>query len=684
AFADAGPVEGQALDAGPSDAGVVEPGPLDAGEVAALAVDAGIAGDGAAVALTTVVTGSRTPSSKADAVVATEVITRAQIEASNARDLGQLLQQAQGVETTDSFRGTGVRLQGLDSEYVLLLIDGERINGRVGNVIDLSRFTLANVERVEIVKGPSAALYGADAIGGVINLITRRPQRPLEAMARFQLGTSGGEGSQQQGADRLYFPQTKLGEVDARGMVAGKLGFFDGRLNAGYHAAPPYFILSPTTENPGPRTAGPGVVLWYADAELGAKPTASVDLVGKLGYLRRDTEAVDLGVTGAVFDRRGRQEQFDASLKATVRPQEGTTVMVRGRTGLFRDQLLQDQRGAIALDAYSRNLDRLYEAEGQVDHRFGDANLATGGASYLQESLLSTRIGVDRAVRHRAGFFVQDAITLLGKRLELLPGLRLDLDSQFGAAPSPRVAVKFEPAPAFTLRASFGLGFRPPSFTELYLLFENTSVGYVVQGNPALRPEHSIGTTVAVDWRPPLEGWNVSLGLFRTDLTDLISVDTTQPPNPENPTLFTYRNVSRAYTQGAELQVRMRLARAVYFDLGYLLNDARDVEKARALEGRSAHRGTAALTARYRKLGLELTVRGTLNGARPFYVDENGDGLEETQWAKTFADLDVTAGYTFREWLRFFVTGYNLFNAGDVQYLPRPPRGVIGGVQVNY
>ncbi|MBX7100522.1 MAG: TonB-dependent receptor plug domain-containing protein, partial [Myxococcaceae bacterium] len=131
AFADAGPVEGQALDAGPSDAGVVEPGPLDAGEVAALAVDAGSPGDGAEVALTTVVTGSRTPSSKADAVVATEVITRAQIEAADARDLAQQLQQAQGVETTDSFRGTGVRLQGLDSEYVLLLIDGERINGRV-------------------------------------------------------------------------------------------------------------------------------------------------------------------------------------------------------------------------------------------------------------------------------------------------------------------------------------------------------------------------------------------------------------------------------------------------------------------------------------------------------------------------------------------------------------------------
>ncbi|HSP78591.1 MAG TPA: TonB-dependent receptor plug domain-containing protein, partial [Myxococcaceae bacterium] len=118
----------------------------------------------------TVVTASRTERKLEDVVVPTEVITRTQIEAHGARDLGQLLQQHPGVELVHTFRGTGLRLQGLDPEYVLVLVDGERVGGRVGTTLDLGRFSLRDVERVEIVKGPAAALYAADGIRGVVNL----------------------------------------------------------------------------------------------------------------------------------------------------------------------------------------------------------------------------------------------------------------------------------------------------------------------------------------------------------------------------------------------------------------------------------------------------------------------------------------------------------------------------------
>ncbi|HEY0880760.1 MAG TPA: TonB-dependent receptor plug domain-containing protein, partial [Archangium sp.] len=103
----------------------------------------------------TVVTGTRTERRAADAVVATEVITRAQIEQLGVRDLPQLLQQHPGVEMVYTNRGTGIRLQGLDPEYVLILVDGQRISGRSGSITDISRFSLREIERVEIVKGPS-------------------------------------------------------------------------------------------------------------------------------------------------------------------------------------------------------------------------------------------------------------------------------------------------------------------------------------------------------------------------------------------------------------------------------------------------------------------------------------------------------------------------------------------------
>ena len=131
-----------------------------------------------------------------------------------------MLQQHPGVELVYTFRGVGLRLQGLDPEYVLVLVDGERVGGRVGTTLDLGRFSLREVERVEIVKGPAAALYGADAIGGVVNLITRRVQKPLELGGRGLFGT--------------------LLEADARANAGTRQGPLELRVGGGFRRRDPY------------------------------------------------------------------------------------------------------------------------------------------------------------------------------------------------------------------------------------------------------------------------------------------------------------------------------------------------------------------------------------------------------------------------------------------------------------
>lgn len=124
-----------------------------------------------------VVTGSRGERRLKDSTVATEVISRKKIEASGARNAAEVLETQLGIDVVPFFGGSRVRMLGLDSQYVLILIDGERISGRLNNAVDLSRFKVQNIERIEIVKGASSALYGADAIGGVINLITREADK---------------------------------------------------------------------------------------------------------------------------------------------------------------------------------------------------------------------------------------------------------------------------------------------------------------------------------------------------------------------------------------------------------------------------------------------------------------------------------------------------------------------------
>ncbi|HEX8539303.1 MAG TPA: TonB-dependent receptor plug domain-containing protein, partial [Cystobacter sp.] len=217
----------------------------------------------------TVVTASRTERKLEDAVVATEVITRQQMEATGARDLGQLLQQHPGVELVYTFRGVGLRLQGLDPEYVLVLVDGERVSGRVGTTLDLGRFSLRELERVEIVKGPAAALYGADAMGGVVNLITRRVQRPLEASARGLFGT--------------------LLEGDVRAHAGTKQGPLEVRVGGGYRTRDPY-----DWEPQDAATSGAGLKRFDGDVALGYAPDEQSRVWLRSGYNRRDEKAVDL------------------------------------------------------------------------------------------------------------------------------------------------------------------------------------------------------------------------------------------------------------------------------------------------------------------------------------------------------------------------------------------------------
>ena len=623
----------------------------------------------------TVVTGTRTERRAADTVVPTEVITRSQIEQLAVRDLPQLLQQHPGVEMVYTNRGTGIRLQGLDPEYVLILVDGQRISGRSGSFTDISRFSLRDIERVEIVKGPAAALYGADAMGGVVNLITRKPQKKLEGSIRALGGT-------------FFLPPgtdpAKGLEGDVRGYLGSKLGPVELRAGAGYRTRKPYDWIPSDAE-----TSGAGVRRIDGDLEVAFVPDPTLRAWARAAYVLTDYDAVDINDTKAVFDRFQRTEQFDTWVGVRKAFTSNTAATVRGHFGLFKDQFLVDQRGSRALDEYSVNLTRLWEAFGQVDHHVGNHTI-TGGVEGFSELLDSTRINPTRVQRGRFGIFAQDEWLLnTEKKFALSAGLRADIDTQFGWAPSPRVAMKIDPVPEVTFRAAWGLGFRPPTFSELYLQFSNAGIGYIVQGNAKLEAERSGSVNVSLDYRPPIEGWVFSASAWHTSLTNLINVSANGVPNPDNPVTFGYANVTNAYTQGVEVSARTRLSRGTYLDIGYMGLDARDVTRNRALEGRSNHRVNASLSTKYRPLGLEGVVRATYHSERPFYSGSGlgfanvlGLGAERTIWAPGYFDLEVTVTYVFAKWGRVFVNAYNLLNSGDQDFNPRPPRGIIGGVQL--
>jgi len=616
-----------------------------------------------------VVTGTRTEQRLADTPVATEVITRSEIESSGAEDLAGVLEEHPGIEIsrssfTGSNFGASIRIQGLDAQYVLVLVNGERATGRTGGAIDLTRFRAEDIEKIEIVRGSSSALYGSDALGGVVNVITRRPAKSgVAAEGHATYGT--------------------LGALNASATGGLELGAWSGQVSAGWHRADS-FDLEPADV----ATSGSGFNELNAAGRFEYRRGPSMKVVGHLDYLYRDTVGVDATPTGGVFDRLNRTETFSVSLGPEIEIGELARLRVTGHYSLFRDQFLLDQRGSDALDQYSDTREQLAQLGAQYSRTLIDRHLLTTGVEAMFERLGSDRLETGVGLRFRGAAYVQDEWTPLREPLlAVVPGVRVDGDTQFGAHFTPKVSVRFDPVDLLALRASYGWGFRAPSFRELYLYFENPGVGYVVAGNPALRPETSRSANLGGEVRP-FPGLWLSANLFRNDLDDLIQAETADPGGGGGPILFQYVNVASAHTQGVEATARLHPVRGLTLEAGYALTDAVDESRSRPLAGRALHRGSFLVHYRHEPWDLEGLARGSISGRRPFYTDDDGDGVEARVDVPSFATVDVRFAKGLSVFgigaLTVFVQGENLLDAGDALFLPIPPRSFSGGVTFKY
>jgi len=137
-----------------------------------------------------VVTGTRNDVRLKDSPVRVELIGNERIRTTAMVNLGDLLKEQTGLLMTGAIRN-GVQMNGLGADYTMILIDGQPAVGRVAGVLDLSRVSVGNIDRVEVVKGPMSSMYGSEALAGVINIITKRPQNGWNARYSAQTTTLG-------------------------------------------------------------------------------------------------------------------------------------------------------------------------------------------------------------------------------------------------------------------------------------------------------------------------------------------------------------------------------------------------------------------------------------------------------------------------------------------------------------
>ena len=339
------------------------------------------------------------------------------------------------------------------------------------------------------------------------------------------------------------------------------------------------------------------------------------------------------------------------------------------------------QRSALSRQCLGADYrEQLVQFSSQYNVPIGSQHRLTLGGDLFAEQLETVRLVDGQSSRYRGAIFVQDEWSIKsdsGARLRLVPGGRVDMDSQFGTQATPKLAMRYDPNQAMKWRASYGMGFRSPDFKEQYLIFENPSAGYVVEGNPDLKSESSQSVNLSLEMAVGRSFWFFVNG-FHNDILGLINTREDTETNLVGTRRFTYANIDQAMTQGLETRTRFRLAKHLILEAGYTLTNARNLTLKRALSGRARHRSTFDLRYRYRPWKLRVTTRGSLVGPRPVYADDELGAAP--RYADPYVRMSVRIAKKWGYKVTLFGRIENLLDAGDARDLAIQPRTFSGGI----
>lgn len=501
---------------------------LLSGSLTAQAADQGAANTLAPV----IVTATRTAITVDDALSSVTVITRTDIQRLQPISVADLLTGLPGVSLAQAGglgSQTSLFLRGTNSTHTLVLIDGVRIGSVTAGLASLEQIPVEQIERIEIVRGPRSSLYGADAIGGVIQIFTRHgvhggglaPSLSVTGGSHGLLGSEAGLS----GGDAHAWYNLSLGGQYTRGIPACRMGAAEAMAGC--------FVDDPRND---------AFRNWNGAANAGYRWDNGTELA--LDWLRSRN---DIGYTGSPYGgNRAINEQRVLGARLTFSPLQAWQVTLNA--GQSKDLADTSYQGSYYGVYYPRTPtgysdSRRDQASWQNDIALASNQLLTLGVDYQREHVSSTTAYLASS-RDNVGGYAQYQGTFGRNELQL--SLRRDHNQQFGNHNTGAIAWGYRFAHDLRFTASYGTAFHAPTFNDLYY----PPFYGIPSANPNLKPESSRSVELGLAQKPG--DWNWAVNAYQTRIDQLIVLDPTQNYVPFN--------VSKARIRGVEGQLGASVA----------------------------------------------------------------------------------------------------------------------------
>ncbi len=532
-----------------------------------------------------IISATRTKRQLSSLPLPAQIINKKELKSSNSLRLNDILNEQTGIITVSDFGGgEGVQLQGLDSQYTLVLIDGVPIIGRSAGTLDLSRITVGNIKQIEVVKGPSSSLYGSEAIGGVINIITETPELGFNGNLDYRFGSFN---THDVNLDASYSKKKLAISVHVNRYSSDGYDLIDDSEN----------INTPNLFSNQPKTVEPFVNYTF-NPKIKYDFNDNTSAVLSYRYYLQDQDNVAISGGDILSgDAKLREwnthfkldHQFNSKWKSYL---EFYATRYKAESDLF-----ELNSGALFDESYFNQF--LLRPELRTTYEANENHSFIGGIGWTNESLERTSFSTNPEFNSQYVYLQYDGHYF--DKLNVILGARFDNHSEYESQFSPKLALRYKINDQVAVKGSIGYGFKAPDFRQLYFDFTNSTVGYTVLGynevprrlaeldnlnqitavtvplstfDSELKPESSVGYNLGFQYKP-LNRLQLEVNLFRNDIKNLIDTRViARKTNGQN--VFSYYNVNKVFTQGIEFNANWKPINTLSISGGYQYLLAKD------------------------------------------------------------------------------------------------------------